>query len=115
MRKTKLFFLLCVIVASTLYGQGFPNQIFTSIAILFWLTTGIIFSAIGIFFILFSQIALAVKEMALNSRNAIEKDENKGKEEYKLVESLVPFLKVIGIVIIVAGWLYPLINKFLFP
>lgn len=113
MKKTNLFIFVSLILVASLYGQHFGSSSVQNLVIISWLASGIIFSTVGIFIILFGQMVLAIKEIAINTRQTSE-DEKIKKEDYHSVGSLVPILKIIGILIIIAGWLWPFIGKYLF-
>lgn len=118
MKKTKLFILACVIILTCLNCQGFgsspysrPNP-FEVFGLIMWLTSGISFTAAGLFLILFGHMSVVLREIAINTRKEAEKnDPYKKKEEYSAILSIVPILKIIGVIIIIAGWAWPLLSK----
>jgi hypothetical protein len=114
MKKTKLFILACLLISATLYSQsfGFPNNNRLEVlGLIMWLTTGIACSAVGLFLILFGHTSLVLREIALNSRKETGDDANKKKEEYNAIPSLAPILKIIGVIIAIAGWVWPILSK----
>lgn len=115
MKKTNLFILTCLIISVTLYSQSFGgfqrNNPLETLGLIMWLTSGITFSAIGLFLILFGHAALVLREIAFNTRKETENNPDKKKEEYNAIPSLVPIIKIIGVIIIIAGWVWPLLSK----
>jgi hypothetical protein len=77
-----------------------------------WLTSGISGTAAGLFLILFSHMFLILKEIAYNTKKEPTDISEQKREENSLIPLLVPILRTIGIIIIIAGWLWPVLNNF---
>jgi len=45
------------------------------------------------------------------SRKETGDDANKKKEEYNAIPSLASLLKIIGVIIAIAGWVWPILSK----
>ncbi|MCU0287554.1 MAG: hypothetical protein MUF15_14310 [Acidobacteria bacterium] len=119
MKKTKWFILACLLitVAVSLYGQNFTpfqrnySDPIKTLGLIMWITSGITFSAVGLFLILFCHVALVLREIAFNTRREAENNPYKQREEYHAIPSIVSILKIIGFIIIAAGWVWPLLSK----
>jgi len=117
MKKAKwMFFTISIIImTSSLYSQfgvGSFSERANSFGWVVWFVSGVTFSTAGIGIILFGSMALALREIALNTRKTEATDAEK-KETYSIIMSLAPVFKLIGILLIIYGWVWPIIIRFL--